>query len=165
MFVNQIQIPQHCALDIYWLVYAFILGKTSFWFFLKMHLKIQSENVSFNIWWSVVSCRPLIFIIMAISTDNQRKTFRKTHQILWIKKWKTFMFSKNTPLHLSWLIWETMVFTAHLIVNDMAFGLGNLRSMNLFSHITLGRSFSYTRIIVSWTQIRRQSPYILHSII
>ena len=54
---------------------------------------------------------------------------------------------QNTRLHLSWLIWETMVFTAHLIVNDMAFGLGNLRSMNLFSHITLGRSFSYTRII------------------
>ena len=152
MFVNQIL--QHCTLDTCWSMHSFF-SKTSFWFFLKMHLKSQSEDFGFNIWWSVVSSRPLIFIIMAISTDNQRKTFRMTHQILWIKKWKTFMFSKNTRLHLSWLIWETLLFTAHLIVNDMAFGLGNLRSMNLcslLSHYT--RSFSNTKIIVSWTQHR-----------
>ena len=60
-----------------------------------------------------------------------------THQTLD----KTFifwapMFSYNTRPHLSWLIWETMVFTAHLILNDMGFGLGNLRSPNLSSHIT-----------------------------
>ena len=49
MFVNQTQIPQHCALDTGWSTHSFD-HSTLFSFFLEMHLRSQSEHVGFNIW-------------------------------------------------------------------------------------------------------------------
>ena len=84
---------------------------------------------------------------------QSQKNISKWHIKYWIENIeKTFIFrapsSPTTPVpHLSWLIWETMVFTAHLSLNDMGFGLGNLRPMNLSCNLISNTcSFSYTNI-------------------
>ena len=116
-------------------------------FFIKMHWKVSLRMSStIDIWMQDQGDR---LCLVAHSPRNHRhnngylnrqsekKCFKMTHQILDGKYWKTLIFlapsSPTTPVpHLSWLIWETMVFTAHLSLNDMGFGLGNLRPMNLW---------------------------------